>query len=183
MPKKNTRRSKKDRYWIVEIDSSAFREFDAVYKVVAPDEKSAKKEALDRFEGRDRRNVVSSMAMLDAANDVMDLNNWGDEAQDDAWEIVTQGWSEPCGDNRWIRGTMYVDEVALDQDFDRWCQENDYIFMRSGQACYYDGAPVRYCPHCDYIRFTQYCYSCGYETVSIDRDFLFDRYMGQEWSD
>jgi len=184
MPKKKNTGFKKDRYWEVEIDSGAFSEFDAYYKVIAPDEESAKKEALDRFEGRDRRNVVSSLAMTDYAAELMEINGWyGDEGEAAAWEDVTQGWSEPCGDNRWIRGEMYVGEVNLDEDFHYWCKSNGYFLSRNGRVTDHDSEAVMYCPHCDYIVFGEYCWSCGYETLPIDRDFLFDRYMSHVWSD
>jgi len=171
------------RYWLVEIDSNAFSQFDAIYHITAPDEATARKEALDRFQMRGRNNVVSSLEMTDYAAELMSANNWsGDEGEAFAWEVVTEGWSEPATDNRWIRGVMYVDEIDLQQDFKRYCREGGYVIDR-GEVYDQDWDPVTYCPHCDYICYREYCGSCGYRTYPLQERMLFDRYMKETWGE
>ena len=175
------RKSNPIRYWIVEIDSHSFSKFDAIYRIAATTEKAAMKKALDRFQDQDKRNVVSSLEMTDHAAELMESAGWsGKEGEDFAWQVVTEGWSEPANDNRWIRGEMIVREVSIDQDFRRYCNENGYVLYKN--YVYDDNwDPIYYCPHCDYICYREFCNSCGYHTVPFSEDTLFERYMKDTW--
>jgi len=172
------------RYWIVEIESHAFKEFDRIYRFQAPDEATAKMMALDAYEASDDRVVVSSLAMTDYAAEWMYESRCSDE--DLAWEIVTEGWCEPCADNRWIRGYMDVTEVDIETEFERWCKERRYVVDELHDVVHdrMDGTLIGYCSGCDTVRDNErYCRWCGFSVRPIKVEELFDRFIRDEWSD